>query len=670
MRMRKPSQLENLLKLTTKMCLLSLLFLLFVVSPVLASSTSGGLVTLQVSVSGLPDNGNRMVKAVKEIDGVLTVFTAATDANGLASVLIPFGGTAEVTCEPVSGFITPKTTVNLTRIKGNFFFPCSLIYLPDENIRVTGLTVIPAQISNMLAGSTSQLKAVIEPANASVQDVIWESTNAESATVDDKGFVAAMHEGMATIKATSVDGSYVAECTIEVVDVTSLPSMEPIQATPGSTVLLPTTITVELSNGSSLPMSVTWSLAAATDDLSIIASGDAQYVLLDDSAFGDYLLTGSIHYSTLQVSLTLAVSGESSVPIETASFEPASLSLYLGLDRDAADLALVVIPEMADTSALIWSNSNPAVAIIESISVDRKSAVIRGLSNGYAAISVSLPGRDPLDSCLVAVTADPLLTDPAYIAATTESDPTPVDQFYTADEVWIRCYNLPSGQYHLKVTDKGTGLPLGFGTVAVDCQDPDGEGPMPAMAMYHLKSAANFILTTSYSAAYFVYMSTDSDFPTGDDEETGLPRTFMDNFKIGSPVPTGSVIVNVRELIGGIIAFPESLVGKHVILGREIKTQTILETDYDDYLLSMNGDEPVFSDEAKLIGHILADGSVDWLTPKEKLKIGGYVLCLELPEGFSSNLNKVDPSGEDGELVKEVHIKRNTSVEKLVIVWQ
>jgi hypothetical protein len=355
--------------------------------------------------------------------------------------------------------------------------------------------------------------------------------------------------------------------------------------------------------------------------------------------------------------------------LESASFDPDSLTLYLGLDRDYAALALLTTPENGDASAVQWLSSDPETAIIESISEDRKSAIIRGLSSGYAVITAGIPGQPLLDSCLVTVAADPLLTDPAYIAATTEADPTPVDQFSSSDDVWIRCYNLPDGLYHIKITDKGTGLPLGAGTINVISTDPDGTGPLPAEYKFHLKSAADFVLTSSYSASYFIYMSTDPGFPSGDDELTGLPRTFMDNFKIGSPVPTGYISVNVLELLNGSLVLPVDLVGRHVILGREIKTQTIAETDYPDYLLGISGDEPVFSDEAKLIGHVQPGGSVFWDAPKEKLKIGGYVLCMELPEGYESNLNDPDPNREDGELVKEVHITRNKTVSKLIICW-
>jgi hypothetical protein len=255
------------------------------------------------------------------------------------------------------------------------------------------------------------------------------------------------------------------------------------------------------------------------------------------------------------------------------------------------------------------------------------------------------------------------MTDPAYISATLENDPTPIDQFNTKEAVWIRCYDLPDGNYHIRVTDKGSGSPLGEGEVDVVGTDPDGNGVMDFK--YNLYTETLFALTNNYSASYFVEMSTDPSFPSGDDEVTLLPKTFVDNFKITSPVPTGQIVVQVYEVIGSYPTSPSvNIVGRHVILCRETDLGTAAE--YEDYLIGYDEGHPVFSDEAKLIGHVQVDGSVLWDIPKEKLKIGGYILLMELPGGYISNLNLDNPV-EEG-LLKEVHILRNKTVNREIIV--
>ncbi|HSL87563.1 MAG TPA: hypothetical protein VK861_11550, partial [Bacteroidales bacterium] len=87
-----------------------------------------------------------------------------------------------------------------------------------------------------------------------------------------------------------------------------------------------------------------------------------------------------------------------------------------------------------------------------------------------------------------------------------------------------------------------------------------------------------------------------------------------------------------------------------------------------DYILGYNEGHPVFSDEAKLIGHVQSDGSVLWDVPKEKLKIGGYILLMELSQSYTSNLNEINPNPNEEGLLKEVHILRNTTVYREIIV--
>ena len=58
-------------------------------------------------------------------------------------------------------------------------------------------------------GSTATLSATVSPSNATINDVIWESSNPQVAKVDQSGIVTALSAGTATITATAVDGSEV-----------------------------------------------------------------------------------------------------------------------------------------------------------------------------------------------------------------------------------------------------------------------------------------------------------------------------------------------------------------------------------------------------------------------------------------------------------------------------
>lgn len=66
-------------------------------------------------------------------------------------------------------------------------------------------------------GETVQLNAIIAPDNATFQNVMWTSSNESVATVDENGLVTAVGNGVATITATTIDGTdLIVFCTVSV----------------------------------------------------------------------------------------------------------------------------------------------------------------------------------------------------------------------------------------------------------------------------------------------------------------------------------------------------------------------------------------------------------------------------------------------------------------------
>ena len=68
----------------------------------------------------------------------------------------------------------------------------------------------------MKAGEKLQLTATVTPSYATVQDVVWSTSDSTIAIVDQNGLVQAIKAGEATITATTVDGGKVAECALTV----------------------------------------------------------------------------------------------------------------------------------------------------------------------------------------------------------------------------------------------------------------------------------------------------------------------------------------------------------------------------------------------------------------------------------------------------------------------
>ena len=92
----------------------------------------------------------------------------------------------------------------------------STIYAHWQNIPVTGLELNKNSLTLQEKGSDT-LTATVKPADATNQDVTWESSNTSIAMVSADGTVTAISAGTATITATAADGSGIsASCTLTV----------------------------------------------------------------------------------------------------------------------------------------------------------------------------------------------------------------------------------------------------------------------------------------------------------------------------------------------------------------------------------------------------------------------------------------------------------------------
>ena len=123
-----------------------------------------------------------------------------------------------------SGLVTavsPGTvTITVTTADGGFFDSCIVTVEPNV---VTEITIDKPTLT-LKAGGTGKLTAVVEPADAENNDIIWETSDDSVATVDENGNVTAVGVGTAIITARTSDGSVVASCevTVEPVMVTGI----------------------------------------------------------------------------------------------------------------------------------------------------------------------------------------------------------------------------------------------------------------------------------------------------------------------------------------------------------------------------------------------------------------------------------------------------------------
>lgn len=87
--------------------------------------------------------------------------------------------------------------------------------IPND-VSVTGISISPENAS-LSEGEAIQISAQISPSNATNQNISWNSSNTNIATVDQNGNVRAVSAGTVTITATTEDGDFTDTAIIEIV---------------------------------------------------------------------------------------------------------------------------------------------------------------------------------------------------------------------------------------------------------------------------------------------------------------------------------------------------------------------------------------------------------------------------------------------------------------------
>ena len=153
--------------------------------------TEGETETLTATVK--PDNAdNRKVKWSSDKTDVATV-----------------GGDGRVTAVKAG-----EATVTVTTEDGGKTATCK-VTVKAKTVPVTGVDVNPWAVTLSVSG-TSKLSYTIRPADATNQNVKWESESPSVATVDSEGNVQGVAAGTAKICVTTEDGGFKSYCTVTV----------------------------------------------------------------------------------------------------------------------------------------------------------------------------------------------------------------------------------------------------------------------------------------------------------------------------------------------------------------------------------------------------------------------------------------------------------------------
>gem|GEM_PF-2662453 len=166
------------------------------INPETANADVGGSITF--TVTGMKDWTYPQIDWRCDVSGL----TPSTTENGKAALTVPAGAAGQ--------------TITVTAINTNSGKTAeATVTVADTTVPVTGVSVYPASVS-MNPGNTHQLTATVSPADATIRDVSWSSSDYAVAAVDGSGKVTAVAAGSAVITATTVDGGFTADCAVTV----------------------------------------------------------------------------------------------------------------------------------------------------------------------------------------------------------------------------------------------------------------------------------------------------------------------------------------------------------------------------------------------------------------------------------------------------------------------
>ena len=344
------------------------------VNPAILRLNLQGTKTFTLTAAVAPDNAT--VKTVKWSSSNPEFATVHEDTGLVTAVA---AGVAVITATTVSGNRTNTSTV-------------TVIDVPD--IPVISLTVAPKTLELRPGESSSDLEAIINPFDATIQDVIWTSDNTSIVTVDAAtGEVRAVAPGQAVITAVSVANSSAYDTAAVTVKrpVTGI-SLNISEATlnlaynEDKTVQL--TVTVDPTDATN--QGITWSTSAAGT-----ADVDQNGLVTAVAVGGPVIITAtSDDDPTVKATAAITVINRA---IESVSI-PDIFRLYWG-GTQSGTITATVLPDRAPDKRVTWSIDNSTVA-----TVDANTGLVTAVGPGRATITATTVVDNQTDTGLVLVT--------------------------------------------------------------------------------------------------------------------------------------------------------------------------------------------------------------------------------------------------------------------------
>ena len=269
---------------------------------------------------------------------------------------------------------------------GSISASCKVTVLTDI-VPVEGVVLEPGTLTMKKGDIVDTLKVSVIPADASIRDLRWVSTDEDIVTVDDDGKLTAERPGEADIVVTTVDGGFTASCRVLV-------------RQDGAGLYL-STHELSLNEYEQEQIKVTITPEDATDQNVKWDSSDPSVAIVTYGNFvyakkaGKAHIVASVGDGTLVDSCIVTVR----CPVKGVSLPDRTLTLKKDEEKQ---LVATVYPERATDHTVSWKSSDPTVATVDELS-GRVTALAPGRS---ATIVVTTADGAHTASCTVTVEDD------------------------------------------------------------------------------------------------------------------------------------------------------------------------------------------------------------------------------------------------------------------------
>ena len=290
-----------------------------------------------------------------------------------------------------------NATVTVTTKDGGKTAVCKfeVVAAAPQVIAVTGVTLNKSNLK-LEVGKTQQLKATVEPENATNKEVTWSSSDEKVVTVDDKGLVKAVGAGNATVTVTTKDGEKTAVCKFEVT-AGDTPSVAVTGVRLDKTKLT-------LVEGYSKTLVATVSPEDATNKDVTWSTSDAKVATVDDSGKVTGVKEGKATITvttddggkTATCEVTVEAAGPGEVAVTDVRLDKTKLTLTEGASKT---LVATVVPEDATNKNVKWTSSKPEVATVD------QDGKVTAVKEGQSTIKVTTEDGGKSATCVVTVEA-------------------------------------------------------------------------------------------------------------------------------------------------------------------------------------------------------------------------------------------------------------------------